>query len=188
VCVAAIVATGCGRTGLSVGAPADPEPPPVDPAADAGVDAGPDAADVVLVCEPTEEVCNGVDDDCDGRVDEVAPEPCEGGGSRLCVAGRMSECPRRCEVCVPGTERVCFLNYCTFWGVQQCAADGRTFGPCREQRAPPECLDLALEMRDSPELEQCCIDNGHCCVDRHDLDGDGDRREPLGACDALTCT
>ena len=53
-------------------------------------------------CEPSEEICNGRDDDCDGRVDEVPPVPCPGGGERYCVAGRMSQCPRRCDVCIPG--------------------------------------------------------------------------------------
>jgi hypothetical protein len=40
---------------------------------------------------------------------------------------------------------------------------------------------------DSPELERCCVDHGYCCVDRHDLDGDGDRNELLGACGGVTC-
>jgi len=185
--LAAIFAcVACGRTGVGVDTPSPTPaaPPAVDTEDDAGVDAG---EVVPVACTPSEETCNGADDDCDGRVDEVPPEPCAGGGARLCVAGRMSACPRRCEVCVPGSRRVCFLNYCTFWGVQDCSADGRSFGPCREPRAPPECIDIALDQRDSPELEQCCIDSGRCCLDRHDLDGDGDRRESLGTCDDVLC-
>jgi len=185
--VIALACAGCGRTGPWF---LDPEP---GHAPDAGraVDAGPDAPDVPdpdpISCEPSEEVCNGSDDDCDGAVDELPPEPCELGGSRYCIAGRMSECPRRCEHCVPGSERVCFLNYCTFWGIQTCSADGRSFGPCRELRAPPECITIARNERDSPELEQCCIDNGYCCLDRHDLDADGDRSESLGECEEVLC-
>jgi hypothetical protein len=140
-------------------------------------------------CIPLAEECNDRDDDCDGVVDnDIAPIPCPGGGERYCVAGRMSACPERCEVCLPGTERICQLSYCTFWGVQTCTADGRSFSRCREQRAPPECIDIALDRQDSPELEQCCIDNGYCCLDAHDLDDDGNRSEMLGRCDEVVCS
>jgi hypothetical protein len=99
----------------------------------------------------------------------------------------MSACPARCETCLPGSERVCMLSYCTFWGIQTCTADGRSFGRCREHEPPPECRDIAREHRDSRELEQCCLDNGYCCLDRHDLDGDGNRSEMLGRCDEVLC-
>jgi hypothetical protein len=138
-------------------------------------------------CEPTEEVCNGRDDDCNGAVDDLPPRACDGGGFSFCVAGKMSACPRRCEVCVPGSVRVCQNNYCTFWGEQECAADGQGFGNCREQEPPPECAQIARKYQDSPELQRCCLDNGYCCKDEHDLDGDGDRREMLGACDDIAC-
>ena len=139
-------------------------------------------------CMPVDEACNGVDDDCDGAVDEgQSAIPCPDGGFRYCVDGRFSECPRRCDLCVPGSERVCFIPYCTYWGVQTCAADGRSFGFCREQRAPREC-DVAVKnnMR-SRELEQCCVDKGYCCLDEFDLDNDGDRRESIGSCDGVSC-
>ena len=42
-------------------------------------------------------------------------------------------------------------------------------------------------MMRSPELEECCIDNGYCCVDEFDLDNDGDRTEMLGRCEAVMC-
>lgn len=133
------------------------------------------------------ESCNGRDDDCNGAVDDVPPVPCPGGGERYCIAGRLSECPVRCEGCLPGSERVCFKSYCTYWGAQTCAADGRTFGVCREHGVPGECEDIAFEHKDSPELEQCCIDNGYCCLDSYDLDGDGDRQDMLGQCDEVMC-
>jgi hypothetical protein len=139
------------------------------------------------VCTPTGETCNGRDDDCNGAVDDMPAEACEGGGFRLCVAGRMSECPRRCDVCVPGSMRVCQNSFCTFWGEQQCAGDGQGFGHCREANPPPECAGIARQHEDSVELEQCCIDNGYCCLDEHDLDHDGNRREMLGACGDVTC-
>jgi hypothetical protein len=139
------------------------------------------------ICRPRSEACNGRDDDCNGAVDDLPAEACDGGGFRFCVAGRMSECPRRCEVCVPGSVRVCQNPYCTFWGEQECAADGQGFGNCREADPPPECADIARKHQQSPELEQCCLDNGYCCEDEHDLDNDGNRREMLGACEDIAC-
>ena len=63
-------------------------------------------------CQPQPETCNGVDDDCDGTVDEDLPAiPCPNGGGRYCVAGRYSDCPRRCDVCVPGSKRACLTSY-----------------------------------------------------------------------------
>lgn len=140
-------------------------------------------------CVPEPEQCNGKDDDCNGLVDDGLPAiPCPGGGERYCVAGRYSACPVRCDVCVPGSERVCFLSYCTFWAVEKCTSDGRSFGACREEHVPPECEAVASAHKDSPELEQCCIDNGYCCHDEFDLDSDGNTREMLGSCAEVSCT
>jgi hypothetical protein len=185
----AVGAASCGRTGPGLdGFPAARREEPVGPrpGVDAGarLDAGPPDAPG---CMPVEETCNAVDDDCDGLVDEVPAIGCPGGGSRYCVGGRFSACPRRCDVCMPGSQRVCFVNYCTYWATQRCSSDGMSMGPCVEREAPPECIEIARATHDSPELEQCCIDNGHCCRDEHDLDGDGDRSESLGACDGVTC-
>jgi hypothetical protein len=138
-------------------------------------------------CTPVPEACNGRDDDCNGEVDDLPGEPCPGGGFRYCVAGQLSSCPRSCQVCVPGSVRICQNTYCTFWGEQECTADGLGFGRCRERRPPASCADIASEEQDSAELEQCCIDDGYCCLDSHDLDGDGNRSEMLGACDGVRC-
>jgi hypothetical protein len=139
-------------------------------------------------CIPEQELCNGRDDDCNGRVDDdLAPIPCPGGGERWCIAGRYSACPTRCDLCIPGSERVCFLSYCTYWATQTCAADGRSFGTCREHEVPPECESTADRHKSSRELEQCCIDKGYCCLDEHDIDRDGNRSEMLGACGEVSC-
>ena len=156
--------------------PPDPDPPDPDPP-------DPDPPE----CDPEPEACNGRDDDCDGQVDDLPGEPCPGGGFRYCVAGRLSECPRSCEVCVPGSIRICQNAYCTYWGEQECAADGQGFGPCREGFPPPRCERIAFREHNSPELERCCIDDGYCCLDLHDLDRDGDRRDMVGACDGVRC-
>jgi hypothetical protein len=139
-------------------------------------------------CLPAEETCNGIDDDCNGQVDDgIAPVACPAGGFRYCVGGRLSACPTRCEVCVPGSQRVCFISYCLYWGTQTCAADGRGFGPCREQRPPTECDVTARTHGASRELERCCLDHGYCCLDAYDLDSDGDRGEVLGSCGGVLC-
>lgn len=139
-------------------------------------------------CIPAEETCNGLDDDCNGQIDDgITPIPCPSGGYRYCVGGRASACPTRCEVCVPGSQRVCFISYCLYWGTQTCAADGRSFGPCREQRPPSECDATARAHGASPELEQCCLDQGYCCLDAYDLDRDGNRGDLVGACGGVSC-
>jgi hypothetical protein len=35
--------------------------------------------------------------------------------------------------------------------------------------------------------EACCIDQGYCCQDQWDLDGDGDGWESLGNCVDIVC-
>ncbi len=139
-------------------------------------------------CRPQPELCNGRDDDCDSKVDQdLVPIPCPAGGSRYCVGGQWSECPRRCEVCVPGSSRVCLVSYCTFWGQQSCASDGRSFGPCRESPPPAACDAVSRQGKRSAALEECCLKNDYCCLDEFDLDNDGDYAEMLGRCEAVTC-
>lgn len=184
-----LAAAGCGRTGLGVD-DYDAQVWFVDGAAE--LDAGPDATSPPDSgpghCVPTAETCNGKDDDCNGVVDDgIAAVPCEGGGQSYCVAGHMSQCPKRCEACIPGSERVCFLSYCRYWGTQTCAADGRGFGYCKEGSPPAACKSVASSDQDSPALEQCCLDAGACCVDTYDLDHDGNTSEMLGQCDDVKC-
>ena len=205
----------CGRTGLLVGGPSGADagdgsalsdgatdgpapasssgvvPPSVEPpgatSGGSGPGGGSPSPSRPSRCKPAAERCDGVDNDCNGLIDDLPPIPCPGGGYRYCVAGRTSGCPTRCDACLPGTERTCFLAYCKFWGIQTCAADGRGFGRCREADPPPECKKVASDHEDSAALEQCCVDNGYCCLDQHDLDGDGDRTEMLGRCDEVLC-
>ena len=150
-------------------------PPPPKP------DAGP-------VCHPRPETCNGVDDDCNGAVDDgLPPIPCPNGGARYCVSGAYSACPRRCDVCVPGSQRACFTTFCSFWGTQDCASDGRSFGPCKEALPPGDCQAVTDQSKYTSALETCCLAQGLCCLDEFDLDGDGDTTEMLGRCDSVTC-
>ena len=140
------------------------------------------------VCVPTAETCNGVDDNCNGAIDEDQPAiPCPNGGSRLCIGGHYSDCPRRCQVCVPGSKRTCITSFCTFWGSQECAMDGMSFGRCVESQPPPECAEIASRMQRSKELELCCIAHDFCCVDEFDINGNKDTTEMLGRCESITC-
>jgi hypothetical protein len=165
--------------------PPDAEPPPVD--AEPPRDAGTGPEPLPDPCVPAPETCNGADDDCDGIVDEIPPTACPGGGFRYCIAGAVSACPRRCEVCVPGGVRICQNSFCTFWGEQECTGDGQGFGSCRERQVPPECAAVAQKHKNSPELERCCLDNGYCCLDMWDMDGDGSRTDMVGNCSQVRC-
>jgi hypothetical protein len=215
VTIAALLLTACARSGLdlgegdpsfegtppsatatststslpsSAGAPAVMPPAmPTPSTTPPGTDDPEPPADASTDCVPVSESCNGVDDDCNGQVDDLPAAPCDGGGFRYCVAGAFSSCPRSCEVCVPGSVRICQNSYCLFWGEQECTADGQGFGPCRESRPPSSCSAIAAKHKNSPELERCCLDDGYCCLDQHDLDGDGDRRDMLGACEGVSC-
>jgi hypothetical protein len=103
------------------------------------------------------------------------------------VSGAYSACPQRCDVCVPGSERECFTTFCSFWGTQACASDGRSFGPCKEALPPDSCKAVTDQSKYTAELEKCCIADGLCCLDEFDLDGDGDTKDMLGQCDSVTC-
>jgi hypothetical protein len=140
-------------------------------------------------CSPSPETCNGIDDDCDGVVDnDIAPIPCPSGGYRYCVGGQISACPAKCAVCVPGGQRVCFISYCTYWGLQTCAADGQSWSYCVERRpVPAVCSSVASDKKHSRETEQCCIDNGFCCLDEFDLNGNGDTSDMIGRCGDVLC-
>lgn len=180
----------CSRSGLDVEDYEwiDGQERPPDAGASGGAAGLPGKPDgQASVCVPSEESCNGADDDCDGKVDELPPIACPGGGEQYCVSGAWSSCPKPCEVCMPGAERVCFNSYCKYWGEQTCTADGKSWGKCKEADPPPECHAIAKDKKYSPELEQCCLDNGYCCRDTFDLDDDGNSSEMLGDCEDILC-
>jgi hypothetical protein len=185
------LAAGCSRSGLDVGDYQWIDGKPV--LDEAGVpieDAQPPAEDATSPkkCIPKDEVCNGLDDDCNGAVDDLAAIPCPNGGNQYCIAGNWSSCPKACDVCLPGSERVCFNSFCKYWAVQTCTSDGKSFGVCKETDVPPECSDVANKHKYSSELEQCCLDNDYCCADDFDLDHDGNSTEMIGNCEEVQCS
>jgi len=199
-----LAASACGRTGLepfgptnhdagtdhTADLPSDRMDAPSDMAREMPVEHPPDLPpDVPSSCVPTTETCNGVDDDCNGLIDDGLPAiPCpNGNGYRQCIGGAYSDCPRRCQVCVPGSRRTCITSFCTFWGDQECAMDGMSFGRCVEATPPAACADVASKMQRSAALERCCLDNGYCCVDEFDLNGNHDTTEMLGNCGSIVC-
>ncbi|MGH7436070.1 MAG: hypothetical protein ACRENE_10390, partial [Polyangiaceae bacterium] len=117
----AILVVACGaRTPLA----ADGD----DASADGGDDVGA-SQDASTQDAPSTGDVTADTDPCSG----MPPMPCPGGGHSYCVNGHYSQCPQRCGICVPGSTRVCFQTYCSHWGIQVCAADGLSFGFCKEQ-------------------------------------------------------
>ena len=81
------------------------------PTPDAAPDVGPDMAPDALppdACAPVDEICDGEDNDCDGRVDEDPVDACQPCGPE----GGVGICGNGATLCVGG-ELVCDLDRCT---------------------------------------------------------------------------
>jgi hypothetical protein len=119
---------------------------------------------------PTDEICgDGVDNNCDGRVDED------------CFSGEDG-----C-VCTPNAWRYCDTpDYC-LWGKQVCDEDGMAWGPCLETTDIPAACAAISEWY-SPAAQACCVAQGRCCQDMWDLNFNGDTWESLpDGCPQIEC-
>jgi Notch-like protein len=173
-------------------------------------------ADGAVVCDarpgdPQGEICNAVDDDCDGAVDEGGPVACYDGpagtadtgpcraGTRSCIDGVVGACAGQilpgieicggldddCDgtvdegrdcVCLPGAEQPCYsgplgtadVGPCRT-GHQTCNADGRGWSACQ---------GLVL-----PGDERCNGEDDDCDGARDNVPGLGELcRVGIGAC------
>ncbi len=122
----------------------------VDAAADAEIDASEDAEVDARTCAEEETLCDGIDDDCDDRIDEDLVMDCEGSSEcapvrQRCVDAEWGACVEGdpapgCE-CTPGESRACgeTEGACEA-GVQRC--DDGAWSECDGAIGPtPETCD-----------------------------------------------
>jgi hypothetical protein len=56
-----------------------------------------------------------------------------------------------------------------------------------QKPVPSACANVARDKKHSRETEQCCIDNGFCCLDEFDLNSNSNKTEMLGRCGDVLC-
>ncbi|MBX3273055.1 MAG: hypothetical protein KF729_22520 [Sandaracinaceae bacterium] len=119
-----------------------------------------------LICAvsrfPTEETCNGLDDDCDGTVDGLAPAPCY---------------PPETDGCVETAGRFECLGLCRA-GAAVC--EGGALGECAAFVTPVEEVCGAVPARD----DDCdgTIDEGCACGDDQPCYGGPEGTQGVGVC------
>ncbi|MEO1482319.1 MAG: hypothetical protein AAFU77_09460 [Myxococcota bacterium] len=147
---------------------------------------GTDAGDGGAVSGPSEEVCDGFDNDRDGEIDEgMGGAPCGDGGTLRCIAGNeiCNECTAgetRQGDCPCGVERTDLCNDVGRWVEGSC-------GGCDE--TPISCLDAGACVPGTTRIRRCdsCTgpDCGATCVGAEFVCTDTCEWEQVGACEAM---
>jgi hypothetical protein len=130
---------------------------------------------------PGEEVCDGKDNDCDGKVDENIVAPCStqcGAGIQICFAGVLGQCSARVptdEICKNGKDDDCDGMVdedcaCKLTCKGNCCGGSATkccpSGACPDDQGKCPCLTVECN-------EGCCGGGTKCCSDGSCPDGDG---------------
>jgi hypothetical protein len=146
--------------------------------------------------QPSEEVCNGKDDDCNGIIDDIAgsTEPVESGcacanqpankipqimaGREICGNGMDDNCDGQVDegcACIPGETRPCGLNkgICKK-GVQSCK-NGQWESECRggKRPEPEEICYNNLDDNCNGKVDDGCTPSITCQNGKQDLNEEG---------------
>lgn len=180
----ALALSGCGETLLN--------PPTISAGWAATDQAHGGAADASVPDAGTTEVCDGVDNDGDGAIDEDLPqESCtisgrRGNGTTRCILGRVV-----CQACTPGETKKVSCG-CNQDRTDVCLSDGSWMeGSCDGCKTVPQACELCIPGERIVRRCDSCPDGGDCgsnCVGSIWECKAGCKWEQITNCQAMTPT